>query len=182
MAVTAGNGGAGHGLRWRVALWGLAALMLLAPLVAMQFTPEVAWGGADFLVFGTMLVIACGSFELAARMAGSGSYRAAAGVAIGTAFLIVWASLAVGIVGDEGNPFNLMFAGVLAIGLLGGFATRFQARGMAGVLLAMAYAHALAAGIGAFSDHASLAPNAVFVALWLVSAALFRKADKAPRS
>jgi hypothetical protein len=180
MAVTAGNGGAGHGNRWRVAIWGLAALMLLTPLVAMQFTPEVRWGGGDFIVFGTMLVIACCTFELAARMTGSGSYRAAAGVAIATAFLLVWAGLAVGVIGDEGNPLNLMFGGVLAIGVIGCVATRFQPGGMAGVLALMACTHALAAAIGGFSDRASLAPNAVFVALWLVSAGLFRKAARKP--
>ena len=178
MAVTAGNGGAGHGNRWRVAIWGLAALMLLTPLVAMQITQEVTWDGADFIVFGTMLVIACGTYELAARMTGSGSYRAAAGVAIATAFLIVWANLAVGIVGDEGNRFNLLFFGVLMIGVIGGVATRFRASGMTKVLVGMALTHALAAATGGFSDRASLAPNAVFVALWLISAGLFRKAAR----
>ena len=42
--------------RWRPAMWGGAALLLLLPLVAMQFTREVIWDAADFAIFGTMLV------------------------------------------------------------------------------------------------------------------------------
>ena len=41
-----------------------------------------------------MLAAACGTFELAARMAGNTLYRAAVGVAI-AAFILVWINLAV---------------------------------------------------------------------------------------
>ena len=45
----------------------------------------------------------------------------AAGVllAIGTAFLLVWANLAVGIVDEPEHPANLMFAAVLLVGVVG---------------------------------------------------------------
>ena len=91
MAVRIGRG------RWRIAMWGGAALLLLLPLVAMQFTDEVAWSPADFLIFGAMLVAACGAYELAVRMTSRTAYRAAAGLTIAAAFLLLWAQLAVGV-------------------------------------------------------------------------------------
>ena len=53
-----------RGVRWL--LWaGLAALLLL-PLIAMQFTREVAWDAADFAFAGVLLIGAGLIFELAA--------------------------------------------------------------------------------------------------------------------
>lgn len=80
--------------RWRVARWSTAAFMLLLPALAMQFTNEVAWDLADFVVFGAMLACACGGYELATRLTRNNRYRAAAGAAIGAAFVLVWINLA----------------------------------------------------------------------------------------
>ena len=82
---------------WRPVIWGAAALLLLLPLAAMQLTQEVVWDAADFAVFGTMLVVACGAYELATRLATTRKTRIACGVAILATFLIIWAELAVGI-------------------------------------------------------------------------------------
>lgn len=82
---------------WRIALWGVAALALLAPGVAMQFTSEVRWDLADFLAFGGMLLVACGAFELAMRLTSQRRSRWIAGVVIAAVFLLVWAELAVGL-------------------------------------------------------------------------------------
>lgn len=79
-------------------MWGGAAILLLAPAVAMQFTREVAWGPADFAIFAAMLVTACGAYELVVRTTSRTAYRAAAGVAIAAGFLLLWAQLAVGLV------------------------------------------------------------------------------------
>src|SRR5688572_14590172 len=111
--------GGWRGSRWRIALWGTAALILLLPLVAMQFTHEVVWDETDFIVFGAMLAVACGTFELAARMTGNILYRAGVGVAVAAAFILVWINLAVGIIGSEDNPANLMYGGVLAVAIAG---------------------------------------------------------------
>ena len=48
----------------------------------------------------------------------------AVAVAVGAAFLMTWANLAVGIIGNEGNPAHLMFFGVVAIGLCGAAVAR----------------------------------------------------------
>ncbi len=84
-------------LNGRAALWGAAGCLLLLPLVAMQFTDEVAWDGADFLIFGAMLVAACGAYELAARLTRQTAYRAAAAAAITALFILIWLELAVGL-------------------------------------------------------------------------------------
>ena len=37
---------------WRIIGWGTVAALLLAPLVAMQFTSEVDWDETDFIAMG----------------------------------------------------------------------------------------------------------------------------------
>ena len=83
--------------RWRIAGWSAAAALLLAPLVAMQFTEEVNWTPFDFAVFGALLAVAGGAFELVVRLTRRQAVRAAAGAAIAAAFLLAWAHGAVGL-------------------------------------------------------------------------------------
>jgi len=85
------------GRLWRVGLWGLIAALLLLPLVAMQFTTEVAWDGADFAFAGVLLVGAGALFELAARATRSLAWRLGIGAVLLLAVLIIWADAAVGI-------------------------------------------------------------------------------------
>jgi GNAT superfamily N-acetyltransferase len=163
----------------RIAVWGTATLVLLLPLFAMQVTDEVAWDLADFAIFGAMLVGACGTYELAARMTGNGAYRAAVGVALAAAFVLVWMNLAVGVIGTEDNPAKLMYGGVLAVGIIGAVVARFRPHGMARALVATALAQASVAVIALIGGlgHA-LVLTGIFVALWLTSAWLFRKAAR----
>jgi len=185
----AGNteiGGGRRGSRWRIAVWGTAAFLLLLPLVAMQFTGEVNWDETDFAVIAAMLVVACGTYELAARMTGNSAYRAAFGVAVAAAFTLVWMNLAVGIIGTEDNPANLMYGGVLAVGIIGTVIARFQPHGVAHALVATALAQALVAVIAVIAGMGYpasppleiLGVTALFTVLWLISAWLFRKAAR----
>ena len=43
----------------RRVVWGGALCLLLLPAVAMQFTDEMDWNGADFVAWGVMLGVAC---------------------------------------------------------------------------------------------------------------------------
>jgi hypothetical protein len=158
--------------------WCTAALLLLTPLVAMQLTEEMKWSALDFAVAGALLFGACAAFELAVLMTGSASYRAAVGVAVAGSIFLVWVNLAVGVIGSEGNPANLMFAGVLAVGLLGALLARFGAPGMARALVATAFAQA-AAGVVALvlGSLEGFVLSGFFVGLWLLSAWLFRRAQ-----
>ena len=180
MADMAEEGGGRRGSRWRMAIWGTAALVLLLPLVAMQFTDEVNWTETDFGVMGAMLAAACGTYELAARMTGNRAYRAAVGVALVAAFILVWMNLAVGIIGTEHDPANLMFGGVLAVGIIGAVIARFQPHGMARASVATALAQALVGVIALIIGSVeAVILTGFFVALWLTSARLFRKAARA---
>ncbi|WP_437932413.1 hypothetical protein WMF37_25195 [Sorangium sp. So ce291] len=174
MEGTTDSGGGRRGSPWRMAVWGAAALVLLLPLVAMQFTEEVAWDLADFAIFGAMLVGACGTYELAARATGNKAYRAAVGVALAAAFVLVWMKLAVGIIGNEENPANLMYGGVLAVGIIGAVIARFQPHGMGRAMVATALAQALVAVIAMVAGLGyTFMLTGLFVALWLTSARLF---------
>ena len=87
------------------------------------------WDAADFALFGAMLVAACDTFELTARMTGNTPYRAAAGVTVAAAFILVWINLAVGLNGSEDDPANLMNGGVLAVAIIGAVIAPFRPRG-----------------------------------------------------
>ena len=171
----------------RPVLWSLAAVALLAPLVAMQFTEEVRWTGSDFAFAGAMFLVVGLAFELAVRSRRDRAYRAGAAVALAGAFLMLWTNGAVGIIGDEGEPINLAYPGVLALGILGAFLARFRAAGMARVLLVMALALAVvvAVALARGLQHTSgspvgeiLAGNGFFAVFFLVAAGLFRAAAR----
>ena len=71
-------------------------LILLIPLIAMQFSDEVVWTLLDFATAGALLFGAGLMFVLAARKVDK-RYRVAIGIALAAALLYVWAELAVGI-------------------------------------------------------------------------------------
>ncbi|HEX2197981.1 MAG TPA: hypothetical protein VHG88_05070 [Burkholderiales bacterium] len=91
-----------------------------------------------------------------------------------------------GIIGADGDPANLMYLAVLAIGIVGAIVARFQPMGMARALLAMALAQgcvaaiAVIAGLGLpWSGPAEiLLLNGFFVAMFAGSAWLFRRAAR----
>ncbi|MBT8394922.1 MAG: hypothetical protein HKO81_00200 [Flavobacteriaceae bacterium] len=78
----------------------LATLILLIPLLAMQFTNEVNWNIADFataafLLYGTGLLI-----EVVLRKTKIDYIKTIVIVTIVIVFLLIWAELAVGIFGS----------------------------------------------------------------------------------
>lgn len=166
------------GNKLRIAAWSAAAGLLTLPAIAMQFTSEVRWGPVDFLVAALLIGGTGFAFELAVRTRTSAAYRAGTAVALVTGFLTIWVNLAVGMIGDEGNPLNLVFGGVIAVAILGGFLARFQPAGLARAMAATALAQA-ATMIPAFSEEPRTAALVGAFALpWLVSAALFRAAAR----
>ena len=166
--------------RWSLLIWGTAAFLLLLPAIAMRFgNTGVDWGPEDFIVMGVMFVLACGSYEVVARISGNTAYRAGAGLAIVTAFLTVWVNLAVGMLGDEGNPDNLWFGGVLLIALAGVILAGFRAPGMARAMEAAALGQALMVVYALVAGYGEVAVLvACFVIPWLLAAQLFRKAAR----
>jgi hypothetical protein len=161
----------------------VAAVILLLPLLAMQLTDQVVWTPFDFAVAGGLLVGSGLMYQLTARKGDNTAYRAAVGVAVLAVLLLGWLSGAVGIIGVEGDPADLMYIGVVAVLFIGAFIARFQPDGMARALFATALAQGLVAVIALImgkhnSPDSSLSEivgvNAMFIALFLGSAALFR--------
>jgi hypothetical protein len=136
------------------------------------------WGVFDF-VFASALVAGVGvTYALAMRMTANRAYRAAVAVALATAFVLIWANAAVGVIGSEENPANLMYWGVIVVGIAGSLVARFRPKGMARAMLAIAIVQVLidlvafTAGLGTAGSI-----TAFFAALWLVAALLFKKAS-----
>lgn len=176
MANTVENGVQRRGSPWRIAGWSIAALILLLPLVAMQFTDEVNWTIFDFIFAGVLIGGTGLLFELAVRMSRNVAYRMGVGLALAASFLIVWVNGAVGMIGDEGNPYNLLFIGVILLAIVGSVAARFRAAGMALTMLVAGIMHACVAVGGMAADPRGGIFSSVFALIWLLSAALFRKA------
>jgi len=112
------------------------------------------------------------------------TYGLAIAATLAAAFMLVWLSLGVGIIGADGDPANLMYFGVIAVGIIGALIARLQAQGMSRVLIIMAGIQALIAVIAIVAKlgHPFSGPlellllNGFFVALFLGSAWLFRRA------
>jgi len=178
MTNNAENGGGGRGSRWRLAAWGLAALLLLLPAVAMQFTTEVNWDEEDFIFASVLIGTVGGIYELTVRMARNWAYRGGVAASLAAAVLIAWATGAVGMIGSEGNPYNFLFYGAILVALGGAIAARFRPAGMAIAMIAAAIAHAAVAIGGLSADLRGAVVSMVFAGLWLLAAALFRKASR----
>lgn len=165
-------------------------LLLLVPLVGMQFSDEIVWTLSDFIIagvllFGTGLAYTVVTHILAPLKGDNLIYRVAVGLALLTGLFLVWANLAVGVIGSEDNPANLMYYGVIAVGLIGAAWSRFKPLGMMRTMFAMAIAQSLIAAIALLSGmHLSpvssipeiINVNGFFVTLFVVSALLFRHA------
>ncbi|TYZ10045.1 hypothetical protein FY528_09265 [Hymenobacter lutimineralis] len=177
----------------RVAL--ATALLLLIPLVAMQYTTEVNWTPSDFVFGGVVLFGAGFTFVLIARMGNNGTYRLGAGVAVLAGLLLVWANAAVGLVGSNDNPANLLYGAVLGVAVIGGVVTRFQPRGLSNAMFAAALTYLVVTAIAMFvwppapgTEEPSayfvnvLVANGVFAALWAVAGLLFRRASNTDAS
>lgn len=74
-------------------------LLLLIPLIAMQFTPEVNWKGFDFLAAAILLLGAGLSLEFVLRRLPQRRDRIIAAIVFIILLLLIWAELAVGLFG-----------------------------------------------------------------------------------
>jgi hypothetical protein len=166
---------------WRMAAWGGAAALLLAPAIASRVSGEMMWDPADFILVAVILAAACGTWELAMAKTHNWTYAAAAVAAAGTSFLLFLVNGAVGILGSEDNPVNLLYFGVLTLALGGAVIVRFRPAGMARAMAATAGAQVVTGllGVMLFPDlRGFLAGTAMFTPLWLTSAWLFAKAAR----
>jgi hypothetical protein len=160
------------------------AFLLLIPLVAMQFTTEVNWTLSDFVVAGGLLFGAGLTYVLVARLGSNGAFRLGVGVAVLAGLLLIWINLAVGIIGGESNPANLLYVGVLAVAFIGAIVARFRPQGLAWVMFAAALTQFMVPLVAAliWRPEVNLGMmqvvlfNTVFALLWVAAGWLFRRA------
>lgn len=161
----------------------VTVLLLLVPLVAMQFTDEVKWSVGDFIVMGVLLFSIGFLYVLATRYVTNIVYKVAIGFALGSTLLIIWANLAVGLIGSGPNSGNLMYLGVLAVGVIGIFFSRFTPGGMERAMYAVVLALMLVAVIALLANMQQypgssvkeiVGVNAFFAILFAISGLLFR--------
>lgn len=167
---------------WRLIGWGGAAALLLLPLIT-----GAPWSIGDYVFAAAIFALVGGTFELAVRRSGNAWYRGGVAVAVMTAFLLVRINGAVGIIGDESNPANLMFLGVIAVALVGSIVARFRAGGMTRAMVAAAGAELIVGAVAFFyrlgANEPPFFPGVLiligsFAAAWLLSAWFFSKAAR----
>jgi len=176
MAKDAEVAGGRRGIPWRKVGWSIPAFLMLLPLVAMRFTDEVNWTASDFIFAGVLFGSVGLGFELIVRKSNNLAYRCGAALAVVAAFLTIWVNGAVGMIGSEGNPYSLVFGGVLLVALLGAILARFEPAGMARAMVGTGLAQAAASAVGLSTDVRGAVLSMGFAGLWLVAAAFFRNA------
>jgi hypothetical protein len=158
---------------WRILGWGGAAALLIAPLIAMQFTSEVHWDETDFLFAAVIFGIVGGLIELTVRLTSNWLSRLGAFFAILAGFMLIWSNLAVGMIGNEDNPINLFFSAVLGIAILGACLSRLHSSILPVAMLAAGATQAfigLFAGIWGTDFRGGVFAIALSVSWWIASA------------
>ncbi|MDO9337360.1 MAG: hypothetical protein EON95_08275 [Caulobacteraceae bacterium] len=175
-------GGKHHGFPWRATGWSGLALLLSLPLIL-----HFPWTASDFVLAGVVLGGAGLIVELIVWASSSLTYRIGGLIALLASVGLLWVNGAVGFLGDEHNPANLLFLGVIAIAVAGAVVVRFKAAGLSRVLAATALAQLLVGVVGYAAGWASpgvagltevALGTALFGALWLSSAGLFHWAAR----
>ena len=166
---------------WRVLGWGAGLALLIAPLVAMRFTTEVNWTASDFVFAAVLIGVPGLLFELIVRTSHDWAFRLGAAIGLLACFFTVWSNLAVGIVGNEDNPVNLLFFGIVLIALLSSAIARLRPRGMMAAMIVTAVAQG-AVGLALLGVEVVVLPfTAIMEAAWLSAAALFHRAAEQKR-
>jgi hypothetical protein len=81
----------------------ITALILLVPLVSMQFTDEVNWSLMDFITAATLVLGTGLLLSLVIKKVSNNKYRLAIGLTILIVFFCIWTELAVGVFTNWGS-------------------------------------------------------------------------------
>ena len=82
-----------------LAIFGIPAVLLIVPLIAMQFTTEVDWTASDFIIGGALLFGTAGVIDLVLRNVKTSKNRIIFSLLVLAVLFLVWAELAVGVFG-----------------------------------------------------------------------------------
>jgi hypothetical protein len=162
----------------------VTVVVLLIPLWRVLSDDGWNWDWKGFVFAGAVVFSAALTYQLVARTMSNRAYRFAVGLAVATAFVLTWMNWILTI---DVNPLNVMYLGVVVIGLVGAAIARLRASGMALALTGTAIAQMLVPFIALVLWKTKLAPggpfavfglNGVFIVLFALSALLFRRAAR----
>ncbi|HQU83345.1 MAG TPA: hypothetical protein PKY59_09485 [Pyrinomonadaceae bacterium] len=84
-----------------IGIFVFVGFLLLIPFTAMRFTNEVNWSLFDFIAAGVLLLGTGLTCEMILRIVTKTSYRIAICAVVLLTLFVVWAELAVGIIGTR---------------------------------------------------------------------------------
>ncbi len=159
--------------------------LITIPLVAMQFSAQVVWSIFDFGLAWTLIFGAGFTFQLISKKTENFAYKIATGLAVFASLAILWVNGAVGIIGNESNPLNLLFGMVLLMVIFGSYIARLEPGRMSRVMLSTAVTHIIVTFSGTMI-HLGLNPGysisgvfritMMFSVVWVLSALFYRRA------
>jgi hypothetical protein len=169
---------------WRYAMWAIAAALAGFALYAWE---AVTVGEYGLVVVAIMFALVAVVVERAAATRARWAYGVGIAIAVLTALGQMWMNLAVGIIGSEDNPTNLIFF-LIPLAVLTGLPLLRRPGRLAWLLAAAAVGQVIGAVYGTLAPlgppEPEMAPlggiiilTAYFAGLWLNAAALFRAAS-----
>ena len=75
----------------------IITILLITPLIAIQFTDEVEWTIIDFIIAGTLLLSTGLILDFIIKKIKNIQYRIALSIALFIILLLIWVELAIGI-------------------------------------------------------------------------------------
>ena len=167
---------------WRIASWGALLALLALPAIAMQFTPDVDWTGSDFLFAAVLLGMLGAGMELAVRSARNTPQRVGIALAVLAGFLTLWSNAAVGIIGNESEPTNLLFVAMVVFAVTASLALRLRPAGMRWLMAALSagqFVVGVVAGLWTMPGHdVEWGVLAFFAIIWGASSGAFHRARR----
>ena len=164
----------------RVRLWLAAAA---AGLLVLPFVLDLPWTAGDYVFAALLLFGSLALYEVATRLSGDFAYRAGAGLAILSTFLLMCGNGAVGVTDGPADRYFLM---VPAIAFVGAVLARFRPAGLSLAMFAASLVVGLIPVVALATDSVPafnsafevLAIGGFFVVLFTGSALLFREAAR----
>jgi hypothetical protein len=156
-------------------LGSVAALMVI-PVILLRAAQGFEFDPGDLIFLAILLGLLFAAHEVLLRIPNRLAFHAGLAVAVLTGLGQIWVNLAVGIIGTEDDPANLIYAAVIVVAVLGSAIAAFRPAGLAvamaftAIVQASTFFVALAAGFG-FTGPITI----FFTCLWLIAAALFRR-------
>lgn len=168
----------------------IALACLLIPVWGNAYVDGWNWNWRGFVMAGLFVFTAALLYQLAVKRASDAAYRIGMGLAVATAFALVWANLVMA-ADDAGSLANLAYLGVAVVAFAGAAVARLRARGMTLAMAGAAMAQLLVPFVALGLWNASVSKgeavpiiglNGAAGVLFAASAALFLYASRSPQA